>query len=243
MLGAFCMSKFTIFTIILSISAITIMADLIMRDYAAKDVQTSIVTSDSEPAAPIAAASAVNVPTSSAPVTITPAPTAPAQTAPVAVTPPPAPVVPTPPVAIAASRPTVTGTIIQQAGFLGDFQEQPFSGKLYELLDITKTPIESVGFYQITDNGVTIASVTEIALRDEIRALQMYSLLQNKTKPYIDLTLNETNAYGDHSFYVNHAKKPDEAFLTVKIGRMIYGFAYVKSYHPQLKKLISLLSQ
>lgn len=205
-----------------------------MRDYSAKEGETSVITSD--------AATIPTTPTTAAVVAPTPTPVTPIPSAPVNVAP--APVVPTPVVVpIPVAGPTVTQAVVQQAGFLGDFQEQPFSGKLYELLDITKTPIESVGFYQIVDNGVTIASVTEIALRDEIRALQLYSLLQNKTKPYIDLTLNETNAYGDHSFYINHAKKPDEAFLTVKVGRMIYGFAYVKSYHPQIKKLISLLGQ
>ena len=253
------MNKFTIFTIIFSISVITVTADLVMRDYYGKNGEASIITSDpvpvisaampnqpastsdaqnmasvqTQPVATVPTVSSSAVP-SSAP---NPAPTPIAPISAATSTPATAPVV-----AITAPGPTVTGALVQNAGFLGDFQEQPFSGKLYELLDITKTPIESVGFYQIADNGVTVASVTEIALRDEIRALQLYSLLQNKTKPYIDLSLNETNAYGDHSFYINHAKKQDEAFLTVKIGRMIYGFAYVKSYHQQIKKLIQLLS-
>ncbi len=96
--------------------------------------------------------------------------------------------------------------------------------------------------YQVFSNDSPLVSITEIALKDEIRALQLYILLQNKTKTYIDLTLNETNAYGDRSFYVNHAKKPDEAFLTVKIGKNLYSFAYVKVYHPQVKKLIEILN-
>lgn len=136
----------------------------------------------------------------------------------------------------------VTDEKVKQAGFTGQFSEKHFNGKVFQLLDITKIPVDAIGFYDISQDGATVVSITEIALKDEIRALQLYTLLQNKTKTYIDLSLNETNAYGDRSFYINHTKKPDEAFLTVKVGKMIYSFAYVKFYHPEIKKLIQLLT-
>ena len=136
----------------------------------------------------------------------------------------------------------VTDEKVKQAGFSGQFTEKHFNGKVFQLLDITKIPVEAIGFYDLSQDGATVVSITEIALKDEIRALQLYTLLQNKTKTYIDLSLNETNGYGDRSFYINHAKKSDEAFLTVKIGKRIYAFAYTKFYHPQIKKLIQLLN-
>lgn len=137
----------------------------------------------------------------------------------------------------------VTSALVKSAGFKGTIDKKQFPGKLYQLLDISTFPVESIDNYMIQEDTVAAASITEIVLRDEIQALQLYLLLQNKTKPYIDLTLNETNAYGDRSFYVNHKDKPNEAFLTVKIKNRIYGFAYVKFYHPELKKLIELLME
>jgi hypothetical protein len=217
------MNKFTIFTIILAVSVITVMADLVIRDYfgASTEFGESEASVIREPEPNYAVIPDI-APEPAAPEPATPEPVA------------------TEPVAIPPSA-TVTLAKIREAGFTGNFMEKHFEGKLFQLLDITKNPVDAIGFYEISQDVGPIASVTEIALRDEIRALQLYSLLQNKTKPYIDLTLNETNAYGDRSFYINHAKKQGEAFLTVKIGRMIYGFAYVKFYHPEVKKLIQLL--
>lgn len=212
------MNKFTIFTVILAISVITVTADLALRDYYSQDGQTSVLRQDdalpqddidyTEPESEAKLEPQVEVKTE---------------------------IIPQP-------KSLINENIIKSAGFTESFKEQQFNGKLFQLLDITKNPVDAVYLYQVSASDSPIVSITEIALRDEIRALQLYYLLQNKTKTYIDLTLNETNAYGDRSFYINHAKKPDEAFLTVKIGNRLYSFAYVKSYHAQVKKLIELLA-
>ena len=233
------MNKFTIFTIILSVSVIIVIADLALRDYFSQNSQTSVINEEISPVIADtedqhkSAADKISVAPdieSAAPAV---APASVASVSSASVSSAPASVVP-------AS--SVTPAIISEAGFNGTFVEQQFNGKVFQLLDITKIPVDGISFYEISQDGVSIASITEIMLRDEIRALQLYVLLQNKTKPYIDLSLNETNAYGDRSFYVNHAKKPEEAFLTVKIGSRIYAFAYVKYFHPQLKKLVKILS-
>ena len=226
------MNKFTIFTIILAVSVITVTVDLVLRDYFGKEEQTSILREESIPAQdtdyttseskPSAAPENVKIERES----VAPAP----ETVPIS-----SEIIPQP-------KSLINEKLIKDAGFIGDLKEQQFSGRVFQLLDITKNPVESVNMYQVFSNDSPLVSITEIALKDEIRALQLYILLQNKTKTYIDLTLNETNAYGDRSFYVNHAKKPDEAFLTVKIGKNLYSFAYVKVYHPQVKKLIEILN-
>lgn len=217
------MNKLTIFTMILAACVITVTMDLAARDYFDGQVsQTSVISSTDEPK--------VVIPTEPPNKIITTEPVQPI-------------VEITPVVTVPISLSTVTAEIVKQAGFDGDFKEEHFNGKVFQLLDITKNPVDGISFYEVSQDSVTIASITEIELKDEIRALQLYVLLQNKTKPYIDLSLNETNAYGDRSFYINHGKKPDEAFLTVKIGRRLYAFAYVKTYHPQIKRLIQLLMQ
>lgn len=241
------MNKFTIFTIILAVSVVTVTADLAVRDYFGAGNQASVLSvqkpaaQEAQPVQPDqpAAQSFQQTQTQTQPQTAQLAPTG-NPIAPTAAGGPIAPesvqqYMPLP------SSSTVTQELAGKAGLTGNFTEKHFDGKVYQLLDITKFPVEAISFYEIQQAGSPIASVTEIALKDEIRALQLYTLLQNKTKPYIDLSLNETNAYGDRSFYINHTKKPDEAFLTVKIGRMIYAFAYIKQFHPEIKKMIQLL--
>ena len=242
------MNKFTIFTIILAVSVMTVTMDLAVRDYFGVSGQASVLTNSEEPQASQPAE--VKKIESTVPANATvPAEAGGSEQGTVTSSALPAPLGATLELpartreTIAPLRPSaITSDKVSQAGFTATLQEQHFNGKLYQLLDITKNPVEAISFYELQEKGTPIASITEISLKDEIRALQLYVLLQNKTKPYIDLSLNETNAYGDRSFYINHAKKPDEAFLTVKIGRMMYGFAYVKTYHPQIKKLIELLS-
>ena len=225
------MKKLTIFTMILAACVITVTMDLAARDYFdGKQSQTSVISSTDEPKVVIPVAPEVKEGTTITPISeVISTDQSIAEVVPVVTAP--------------VSQSTVTQEIVTQAGFDGDFKEEHFNGKVFQLLDITKNPVDGISFYEISQDSVTIASVTEIELKDEIRALQLYVLLQNKTKPYIDLSLNETNAYGDRSFYINHGKKPDEAFLTVKIGRRLYAFAYVKTYHPQIKRLIQLLAQ
>ncbi len=224
------MNKFTIFTVILAVSVITVTVDLGLRDYFSKNSEASVFGADEEWQEPVEEPQPEFQPEE---VVIAPDPAPPASIPePVFVPPPPA--------------SSITQTKIAEAGFTGPLTEKHFNGRVFQLLDITKNPVDAISFYEVMQDstleaGVPVVSVVEIVLPDEIRALQLYVLLQNKTKPYIDLTLNETNAYGDRSFYINHAKKLDEAFLTVKIQNRIYAFAYVKLYHPQVKKLIELL--
>ncbi|MBI2453635.1 hypothetical protein HYV58_00470 [Candidatus Peregrinibacteria bacterium] len=244
------MSKFTIFSIILSVSVITVTADLVVRDYFGegvvsggasvlgpaegnKEVPLASNAASQKSAAPGAAVQ--NADTSLVQEKENPKPSAEESEVKIVNIPSPKPVSP-------PSVPAVTEERVRQAGFTGKFGEKLFNGKVYQLIDISAVPVESIGFYEVSQDIDTVASITEITLRDEIRALQLYTLLQNKTKTYIDLSLNETNAYGERSFYINHAKKTQEAFLTVKIGKKIYAFAYVKFYHPELKKFITLLN-
>ncbi|MBI4995221.1 hypothetical protein HZC21_06345 [Candidatus Peregrinibacteria bacterium] len=221
------MNKFTIFTVILAVSVITVTADLALRDYFSKNEQVSVLTEDEK------------IPQEDVDYTYYTEDKKPEPQPELKPQPEPQPIsseiIPQP-------KSLINENLINSAGFIGQFSEKQFTGKIFQLLDITKNPVDAVYEYQIKENGSPIVVVDEIALRDEIRALQLYYLLQNKTKTYIDLSLNETNSYGDRSFYINHAKKPDEAFLTVKIGSRLYLFAYVKSYHTQIKALIQLLS-
>lgn len=230
------MNKFTIFTIILAVSVITVTTDLAVRERYNKSGQASVANEEISPII-------LNSEEQDSAQTQEQADSAvDEENAPTGTTSEPRPVVVESIAPIPAPPTTLTQELIDSAGFNAAFAEKHFDGRLYRLLDITKTPVDALYHYELSAEGTPIAAITEIVLRDEIRALALYVLLQNKTKPYIDLSLNETNAYGDRSFYINHAKKPEEAFLTVKIKNRLYGFAYVKFYHPELKKLIQLLT-
>lgn len=228
------MGKFAIFTIILAVSVITVMADVGVRKY--MDANASVISPKVSPVIASESRNKRTEPSEQADEKKTPfEPEVKTNSVQVEL--------PKPTTAVTAAALKISAQLGQQASFSSPLQEKPFSGKLYDLLDISQNPVDAIGYWYIEESEVPAAMITEIILRDEIKALQLFSLLQNKTKTYIDLTLNQTNAYGDGSFYINHAKKPNEAFLTVRIRNRIYGFAYVKYFHPEIKKLIGLLAQ
>lgn len=134
----------------------------------------------------------------------------------------------------------LTQLLLQRVGF-SEISNKIFLGKVFDLFDVISQNIASVVSFEFKEGGVTAGVATELELLDEISAQEFYRLLQNKTKVYVDLWINETNQYGDRSFYVNHRKKPDEAFIIVRMKNRIYAFAYLKDYHPRIKTLITFL--
>lgn len=138
------------------------------------------------------------------------------------------------------TRSFLTENRILQVGFQ-EVKNTEFSGKIFELFDLGKTNPLIINSFQINDEGSPVGVITETVFTDEISAQEFYALLQNKTKVYIDISVNETNSFGERSFFINHRKKPQEAFLVVRIREYVYSFAYVKSYHPRIKSLISLI--
>lgn len=139
----------------------------------------------------------------------------------------------------------ITGTflkpsLLQQVGFL-DISPKLFSGKVFDLFDIRQKTTLSIAVFEAKEEGNGVAVFTELQMPDEISAQELYTLIQNKSKVYVDLTVNETNQYGDRSFYLNHLRKQDEAFLVIRMRNSLYTIAYLKEYHPRIKILIGLL--
>ncbi len=61
------------------------------------------------------------------------------------------------------------------------------------------------------------------------------------TKRSDSININETNSYGDKSFYFNDFNKNDTAFLVILKNNTVYGLEYKKDNHDIIKKLIDLL--
>ncbi|MEK7529034.1 MAG: hypothetical protein AAB592_04670, partial [Patescibacteria group bacterium] len=118
-----------------------------------------------------------------------------------------------------------------------------FDGKVFQLFDVSSIAKKSASYFQANDSQDKPTGVfLETSFEDEISAQQFYEFLKNKTRVYLDLSVNESNSFGSRSFYVNHVKKPNEAFLVVREGKYVYAYAYQKAYHSRIKTLISLLS-
>jgi len=76
-------------------------------------------------------------------------------------------------------------------------------------------------------NGVTYDQI-QSAILDRIVASPVWSM-------------NETNSYGEASFYLNNRNRSDTVFLLIKFPDRTLGFEYPKANHETFEKLYSLL--
>lgn len=131
---------------------------------------------------------------------------------------------------------------IINSGFTGSrLETEIYDGFLYKTINISDLKGIKVEKYNVGDGTNTYVKVYIITVSDPAIFNDIYNVIKSRAAEGIDTEVNETNDYGSGSFYMNDIRRSGVAFLTVKIGSRIYGFTYPKTYHPQIKNLISLL--
>lgn len=132
---------------------------------------------------------------------------------------------------------------IKSAGFVGAYLEsEQNDGQLFKSIfiedlydvEVTKTLIRT------TDQLLAKVYVFKMGIAADIN--EVYNLLKLRASEGNTTEVNETNEFGLSSFYMNDSMRTGTAFLTVRIGGLIYAFSYPKDYHSQIKNLIQLLS-
>ncbi len=131
---------------------------------------------------------------------------------------------------------------IRSAGFANSFLEKEnFDGKLFKTVDIRDINYIDIDQYLIRTEDTMLAKVYIFKIDFNSNINEVYENLKIKASNVIDTHINETNEFGKGSFYTNDGRRPSVAFLTIKIGEVIYSFSYPKDYHSQIKNLIQLL--
>jgi len=132
--------------------------------------------------------------------------------------------------------------MIKSAGFLGGFlEDEPTDGYLYKNIYIGDLEDVEVSKVAIRTEDKLMAKIYVMKMGPLASVNEVYELLKVRSGQDLDTTINETNEYGDLSFYMNDANRPQVAFLTVRFGPVVYGFSYLKDYHAQVKNLTTLI--
>lgn len=225
------MTKFTLFTLFLATTIVVIVAELLVNDYirtpdlrhqlAANVFQTSQQSAPSVPVVPDSA------PTAPTPTSATPG----------------TPAVPLN-AATAQNAPSITFSLINESGFKdATLQRVPFNGVLFESIDLRD--FKSVPVLQqnlLENNKKSVASFYEFNANSRLLANEIYDLLKGKSGKLMGASINETNSFGDRSFFVNFPDRKEQAFLIVKLGDRVYALSYVKGIHASIVMLFKLLS-
>ncbi len=131
---------------------------------------------------------------------------------------------------------------IDAAGFVNAYIEKEQSNEmLFKTIftgDLSDTKVDK-NVIRTADS--LLAKVYVISTGPSNSITDIFDILKVRASEGLDIEINETNEFGDASFYMNDLRRSNTAFLTVRFGQLIYGFSYPKDYHPQIRNLIALL--
>ncbi|MFA6305544.1 MAG: hypothetical protein WC651_02330 [Candidatus Gracilibacteria bacterium] len=118
---------------------------------------------------------------------------------------------------------------------------EAFDGFLYKTIYVQDLKDLKIFKNVVNSADSTLCKVYIIDVGPMSTPKDVYDTLKTRGAEGLDIEINETNTFGDGSFYMNDSRRQNVAFLTVRFGNLIYGFSYPKEYHPQVQNLIKLL--
>jgi hypothetical protein len=133
--------------------------------------------------------------------------------------------------------------LVQSAGFEDTaLQRVPFNGILFETIDLRDfKSVDVITNNFLEHNRTQIGTINEFHAQSRDLADEIYNFLKEKSGKLIGASINETNTFGDRSFYLNFLELKDNAFLVVKQGENVYALTYKKGEHSNVQTLLKLL--
>jgi len=124
------------------------------------------------------------------------------------------------------------------------YQPVNFSGKVFDVIETDVNP-DDVALGQLVlgegANKNVLGAVYEFTLKHQQDARKLYTQIKTQAKTITSIDVNETNQFGDNSFYLNHKAKINEVFVVTISGNSIFALAYSKQYHETFKPFMGLL--
>lgn len=131
---------------------------------------------------------------------------------------------------------------LKSAGFTSAYlEEQAFDGYLFKNILVNDLHDVEIEKTLIRSKDLLFAKVYIFKAGIESDINEVYQLIKLRSSEGLNVDINETNQYAAGSFYMNDPSRSNTAFLTIRIGAVIYAFSYPKEYHAQIKNLIQLI--
>ena len=145
--------------------------------------------------------------------------------------------------ATTVSSGSLSSDLLKKAGFQNyTLQPTPYAGKLLDRIafpDLNFIPtFES---HLMKNQLARVASFYEFDPGSLQSAKEVYDLIKQKCSGEIGVILNETNSFGEASFYVNYFEFPEKVFLVFRKGTKVFSFTYNKELHAPVAVLVGLL--
>ncbi len=115
-----------------------------------------------------------------------------------------------------------------------------FNGKIFNFIETTyneKQVIEA----DIFDGEKYLGVVYEISFATPIESETAYAKIKSKAKTLENTQVNESDAFGEKSFYANNQDKQNTVFVVTKVDTTIYAFQYPHLSHTTFKSIANYL--
>ncbi len=210
------MQKFTVFSIILSMTLLLVLGDLVVHDYLKAGAETIPVL---EKAADTGSTSVLN--------TLIPDETVEE-------------VVELPVIEVEASLQADT---FASAGFSSPIlKEAIYSGLIFQFIPFSEADNATVQQSHLFNGEEFVGTVYEVAYPTETASFQGYLTLRERSKSLAHLgSIYEANTSGDSSFYFNHDAKTKTVHLIMRSGNTVYAFEYAHLHHESMKNVFDLI--
>lgn len=215
------MQKFTVFSILLSISIVLMIGDIVFHDYlsqfreeAIMPVEENDILQESETSQESYVLLSEEASESDEVETV----------------------------AVVAS--SLDTALFQKAGFTKALLKNAlFSGLIFQFISFSDQTEATVYQWNLFDGENYVGSVYEMKYTTETGSFQGYLAVREQAMSLTELgTVNEVNNYGDASFYFNHKNKTKTVHLIMRSGNSLYAFEYGQSHHETMKKVFDILS-
>ncbi|MBA4337162.1 hypothetical protein C0416_05340 [bacterium] len=133
--------------------------------------------------------------------------------------------------------------MILKAGFQnGTVAIEQFDGKIFNDYDISEYQDDEHIRYIIKEGVEDAGIVNELIYPSKEIAQGVYAQLKAKmSAEESPFTLNETNQYGEASFFANKSTETNSVFLVVNFAERLYTLHYPAKNHNKMKNLLQSL--
>ncbi len=121
------------------------------------------------------------------------------------------------------------------------FRQDDYPGRLFGLIETEDLDIRSVLYGLFTLSDTVIGSSFEMKFKTELDAEKAYRTLIVRGNNLDGVETNETNQFGERSFYINVAVKVNQVFILFQQDNFIYAFGYPTNLHEKFKAFFAVL--
>lgn len=135
---------------------------------------------------------------------------------------------------------TLSSAVFTGAGFMNPvLKDTLFSGLIFQLIEFPKPFVYQ---WNVFDGEQYVGTVYEIKSATETASFQSYLGLREGAQALSTVgEVNEVNNYGDASFYFNHKSKTKTIHLVMRSRSDVYAFEYAQLHHEKMKKVFDNL--